>query len=310
MKLPNPLFKYVTTSRALQILTDKNIRFTEPANFNDPFEVCPSLDMKRIKSDYLNMWDVKRDTENGEERKETMRRFHQFTKGIVYSLAREYESIGILSLSSRCDTQLMWSHYCSNHTGVVIGFRICEGLLPPILNKQNPEFYADLRPIQYKKERFKFPTNIREGLDYVFVKDSCWSYEKEWRILRGLKTLVKLDNGIHVSPFEPSAVRCVIFGINTSKEDKESIRKLLNRDEYSHVHLYASLLNSDSFGMDITTDIGKIMSDEDNYFEGYDYPDITHFYKLVSKGRLYKAMEIIDENIVFGKEKDSIDFNP
>jgi|GEM_PF-1777341 len=311
MKLPAPLFKYMTAERGIQVLLEKTVRFTQPKYFNDPFEICPTFDLADIKAHFLEDHEIMNELKNGGDRRELMKRFEQFAYGVVFEFAREYEAMGILSLSEKCDIPLMWSHYADYHEGVVIGFRADGGFLLSKPNTTDPKNYCDIGPVEYMAERFKYPTDIKQGIDYIWSKDTCWGYEKEWRIVRGLDTLIKKSNDVYVSSFHPESVRCVIFGLKTPKDQVASFMKILKSDEFKHVHTYATMQNTHDFGLDIITARERSMMEADLSDEIlYVNPDMGHLEKLISKGDLYKAMEIIDQEVVFELNKDSLDFNP
>jgi hypothetical protein len=69
-KPPSPLFKYMGGDRAIQVLRDQSIRFTQPGQFNDPFELCPTLDVARLKKAYLALLSVRRKKSAGKSEKE------------------------------------------------------------------------------------------------------------------------------------------------------------------------------------------------------------------------------------------------
>jgi len=304
MEPPKILFKYVTIDRAIQILLNKTIRFTQPRLFNDPFEFAPTLDMKEIKEAYLNSPEIQNKIIVKEERKEVLKGLADFSIGVASTFINDYHAVGVLSLSEKWDIPLMWSHYCSNHSGVVIGFDVQKGILLDKPNTTNGDSYCDISPINYQKDRLKFPNKNYQPLDYMFCKDICWDYEKEWRILRSLKTLKKIEDEIYVSEFQPESIRCVIRGPRFPKNQIWELSNILGRSEYRHVGFFASNLEADTFGMDITTNIASVLNDGDLYLEKYHYKHIDHVYRLISKGHLYQAMEIIEDSIEFKREKD------
>lgn len=75
--------------------------------------------------------------------------------GIVHTFAGDYDALGILCLSEKCDIPLMWSHYADEHKGIVIGFRGEKGLLldRPV---ENPiKKFCDIGPVEYTDWRFR-----------------------------------------------------------------------------------------------------------------------------------------------------------
>ena len=140
-KIPSPLFKYVTTERALHILNDRSIRFTQPAAFNDPFEFHPTLNLGKIKAKYLALDHVQELIRSGKDRRSVMRGFPDFTRGFATIFVRDLETVCALCLSRRCDIPLQWSHYADQHRGVAIGLRINDAFIRDSCNRSTPSHY-------------------------------------------------------------------------------------------------------------------------------------------------------------------------
>jgi hypothetical protein len=302
---PKRLYKYVSAKRAVQILRDRTIRFTQPRVLNDPFECCPALDLSALKNEYLSAEDVGQRMADGEERKITMRGFAEFCRGVACSYARDSDELGILSLSERCDVPLMWSHYADEHRGLVIGIdpmRVFDCCPFP----SGPEEVSDCRPVRYSKGRFKIPSS-REPLGHMFVKDSCWAYEKEWRVVRGLKSLSQPVSSIYTAEFPPEAIVCIVQGLFTSKETMSELRDVL-RSGYSGVESYATVFDASGFELDITTGIGRALDDDDVAWEAAERLGADDLYRYTSKGELFKAMEIIPDWTEFQLAKTQLGF--
>ncbi|MDP1665260.1 MAG: DUF2971 domain-containing protein [Methylobacter sp.] len=134
MKKPSSFFKFVTKERT-DILKKGMIRFTQPADFNDPFELNPCV------THFTRDWIERGSTELEYSQADldfSTERFHQIEehRSIIEKYASEH---GVLSLSASYDTNpnpalflgyeddprrnlLMWAHYCDKHTGFAIEF--------------------------------------------------------------------------------------------------------------------------------------------------------------------------------------------
>nr|HAT8714754.1 DUF2971 domain-containing protein [Legionella jordanis] len=119
------------------MLFNNQIYFSRPDYFNDPFDcmgqelMLPyfreglakmlasfSLKVKQslLKEEQIQIFREKINQEQGSaERK----------KKIEDALSTLKDTLGVLSLSSRCDSILMWSHYADYHRGFCIGFKSC-----------------------------------------------------------------------------------------------------------------------------------------------------------------------------------------
>jgi hypothetical protein len=100
--------------------------------------------------------------------------------------------MGALCLSETHDHILMWSHYASNHQGVVIGIDPAKG--GQAFNFFGPVEYRSDYPAHEDAKRMadsflgRQYVAMTHGPDIVktmmFTKSEHWSYEREWRALR------------------------------------------------------------------------------------------------------------------------------
>jgi hypothetical protein len=212
--------------RVRQTLITKTLWFSRPSEFNDPFDCFPVSDtvLDKRKIDRIIKRANARKT-RGAPRGVRTAELRRSVKGLrsriigngpedVQRFARNTldairEDMGVLSLSADPVNVLMWSHYASNHTGVVLSFRddrkdIISEAMRVIYNKERP--VVDLLDV---RERTMEKTLLRKA-DY-------WSYEKEWRVIKGGKP------GNH--GFDPSALIRIVFGLSTLPEHEASIRQ-------------------------------------------------------------------------------------
>ena len=103
--------------------------------------------------------------------------------------------------SSSWNNPLMWSHYANSYSGMCVEYDF---------NKMN-NFIGFVYPVEYSKERpnilledvginsqifekdengglqiskkLSYTDNLEKLFSYLLVKDTCWNYEKEWRII-------------------------------------------------------------------------------------------------------------------------------
>ena len=96
--------------------------------------------------------------------------------------------------ASGWDNQLMWSHYANSYSGICVEYDFNKienfrGFIYPVK-------YSDCRPTikirdlgisfaysQGKAEAKHGDVNIDAIMSYLLVKNTCWAYEKEWRII-------------------------------------------------------------------------------------------------------------------------------
>lgn len=165
------LYKYVSLEAGLKILEGNSIGFSEPRDFNDPFETAARNKSKdsalKLVFSHLNN-----------------------------SMNPWSYNVAVLSLTRQPRNKLMLAHYADNHKGMVIGFDISV-----INNFTSPEFcyipaqhgsviYTDTMPTFDALDK---TFNSWESCSYeirqraLLHKDLIWSMEEEVRIAISLR---------------------------------------------------------------------------------------------------------------------------
>lgn len=268
MKSPLFFYKFVPFNRK-DILENGLIRFTPAKDFNDPFELTPTL--TSLSSDYLEYFaslDEKErneiefnnnDYEYSEERNNKIEEKKKlFNKKI--------NQIGVLSLSSnlKIDQLLtvtvpskddprtnltMWSHYADSHNGFVIEFKkdFIQGV--------------DIKEVHYTENRdfLTFEDIDGNNFDNLFYKKSIeWKYEQEYRAILPLHKAEKIEEHAHLFKIDKSQINSITFGCKTSKENKDIIKKIIKEDtEYSNVAFNHSYLNEEGYFLNFYGEYGK-----------------------------------------------------
>lgn len=160
------------------------------------------------------------------------------------AIQRQFDDVGILSLSLRRDSQLMWAHYGKNHTGFVLGF-----------DEKDPAFsgsqaYGVRGPkrVRYKRDRIVHASQSQNTLirQACFVKSRDWSYEKEVRCIRTMDPeLPRLTEH-----FLPDSLKEIIIGARMDLKTLDCVYRL-KTDKYKDAKLLICLPSSTTFEMDI-----------------------------------------------------------
>jgi Protein of unknown function (DUF2971) len=158
------------------------------------------------------------------------------------------QALGILSLTEDAANTTMWSHYASQHYGVVIEF-----------DEEHPWFNQKVTPTDDLRhlERVSYVQNPRprtwkqvSGIDMLYTKTYEWSYEREWRIIRPLKEGTEVSPGIFCFDVPPEAIRGVIFGCRTMPGLENQIRNSLAANPaLAHVRLKRAKLGGSNLGI-------------------------------------------------------------
>src|SRR5688572_7101679 len=136
-----PLFKYCSARNGIKILRDLQFKFTPPNEFNDPFDCTPRIAVsdeeilkftkERLKYLYAfngvfegnlrplhyRRWMGVRHPAVAKKVKETLPVLKHFDKALQNNLSAAF---GLLCLSEKKDSLLMWAHYADKHGGLVI----------------------------------------------------------------------------------------------------------------------------------------------------------------------------------------------
>jgi hypothetical protein len=135
-------------------------------------------------------------------------------------LRRLFSDVSIFCLSETHDNLLMWSHYAQNHTGAVIEFLSLGDVDSPLLVAQ-PVRYTRKLPRLTFESFFDFEAAKAELLNTItLTKSEVWSYEREWRIVAGLRNN---KQNFEIISFAREEVGSVYLGCRMTSEDKAEI---------------------------------------------------------------------------------------
>jgi len=224
------LYKYrAINENTISILRDSEIYFSPPQKLNDPYD-CRIGIKESLDSAYSKNAVIRDMVDNGGNLLKAWER-----------MDRDIEECGILSLSQDRANTIMWTHYADEHKGICLGFAfshswMCDpnqymiGSSPVNYHGTNPfisiiqncykENYENGKPPPWGEV---WPQMMIGGL---VTKTADWEIENEYRVIRKMPGLV---------PFSPDSLREVIFGLQISDDDKNTINGILALPQYSHV---------------------------------------------------------------------------
>lgn len=254
------VYKYVQEER-VDVLERGMIRFSQPAVFNDPFEIRPAL--REVLSDRAADQAFKQLAEGQPEvqrlRAPILSRVKQLSSGRAAAMQkflrrRFNQNLGILSLTRRPGSLLMWAHYANRHQGFVIEF-----------DERDPWFHqgykgfvelGHLRKVRYSKHRPRASMDELGEVDLLLTKSSQWEYEQEMRVVMPLENCTQRLTGspLDICLFEfPSAcVAAIILGCNASTKTEDTLRGILSTGgRYSHVVLRRAQVDGSTFRLNL-----------------------------------------------------------
>ncbi len=177
---PAALFKYLPPERT-DFLRTRLLRFTPPSALNDPFDASPVASLgsgappPAPGSGALAKVRPALDAVL-EKMADTLLNRNALAQRVVS------QTYGILSLSNRHDSLLMWAHYAHDHQGFVIQLRAAHRWLGPV----RPVRYGVDRPVVAPFIRQTKPRRKSDDVTFLFQKGPDWAYEGEWRMVRKL----------------------------------------------------------------------------------------------------------------------------
>jgi hypothetical protein len=218
MSYPNitSLYKYRATSdRRLESLRKNNLWVSHPNSFNDPFDCnTDNYELDRVEPETVSL--LTNAGLNLDFNDESTR--HNFNGVRHAKLVEKANEFGVLYLTANCESTLMWSHYSDSHRGFCMEFERAGNCKLDDLEKPRPVSYSHYCPdIDLDNSWDSIDAFRSEICKLVLVKAQEWQYEEEWRcIYRYGNRLVDY----------PGALKSIIWGLRTSKEDKAAIRDI------------------------------------------------------------------------------------
>ncbi len=256
-------YKYLESSRAIKYLDNEYLRFTQPADLNDPFECLPKRD---IEIQFLKFFQTKSNAKSTSVSNKLIQHgVNKFAEAIEKksenNLADRFyngqfeninNTIGILSLSENWNNTLMWSHYTKSHKGVCIGFDANHDFFKDKI--EGEEKYRYVKSVKYSKSRVKFPKSEKEQnliSKNLLTKSLDWNYEQEVRVISTLNQADEITDkkpyNIHLFKVPLSAISEVILGVNISVEDKKIFQ---SRFATLNVEIFQSEISKTKFNME------------------------------------------------------------
>jgi hypothetical protein len=212
-------------------LEHSQLYFARPEDLNDPFDCKVNIEKSLRKAISQSSGSERETLENILNNDEVLKLFNQ--------AQQEIKSYGVFSGSHKpaLESSLMWSHYADKHRGVCLIYAIPTG--PNEFFKKNQimaiqnVIYGSNQLTEWFK---KLPTNKNihnyafEDMIKIFVKikNTCWKYEDEVRMIRTTSGIVSIDK---------SYLQHVCFGLRASEDLIRELLIKLNYDVgYSRMH--------------------------------------------------------------------------
>jgi hypothetical protein len=249
--IPQKLYKYQPLNQySLINLIKRQLYFSKPENFNDPYDCDPPVKIAtshRTEKNKKALYDLIRssiadklsfDTKYLTKEKPNKRFTREFIDSPNSIREQIRAKVGVTCFSEKVDDILLWSYYADMHKGFCLEF---DTQIPIMEGQQKTEAYK----IKYTKSnsyrRFSIrdilmnQTSVSELL--LTTKSYHWHYEEEWRIFSN-------EGGDKAYPFNINALTGIYFGYKMPQEYKDVITSVLtNPSNQNTPHDLATLAN-------------------------------------------------------------------
>lgn len=237
---PSKLYKYRCWNNKFHqnILTKNQLYLASPSDFNDPIDCRIGNNFSLLNTnekieDYAKIitrrhWDSieKMGLNPNDERKRIVRDLKSDMDSVQNSddentFEMQDKHFGILSLSGRFDSILMWSHYGNFHKGFCVGFSETK--------LRDSNLFGKGGPVRYKEE---FPAidprdnrTVEKSFKQTHTKAKDWKYEEEYRLTKLFYPLVPKPSD-RIVTIPDNFMTEIILGLKISKNDKKEITEI------------------------------------------------------------------------------------
>lgn len=263
--LPARLYKYTSVESAIKILTSETILFNSPENFNDPYDANPPFEFTKLNKEELIKYS-KSTSDNIDSIDDKVCNYanKEIQKNFQKLFSKLRHTARILCLSATNESILMWAHYATSHTGVVIEFDTNQFVirLSKDINYDNNIVEINMETLFKKNDE-----SIEEFHKIYRAKSEDWDYEKEYRAFINIDDKIvddvkgKTDLGENWKncynalknkekciyfPIAKEAIKAIYLGCNIKETDKMSILNII-KGLYPHVKCYKAIKSETSF---------------------------------------------------------------
>ena len=240
MVTPARLFRYFPRE-ASNIFAKRELWFSSPADFNDPFEALPRNEdvlQQLVEQKLHEVWALSDPHESfgtfkqkNEPKEELLMAMCQETQADVQKQVSK--RFHIACFSEEGTNLLMWAHYASSHRGFVVEFDVRHDLFSS----------GDLYKVRYSADRPSIP-KLGQLLEPFLCKSLDWEYEAEYRLIREVKTLTpggrlgpnrKDGTYDYFAPLPIESVKSVFLGVRMPPADREEILTSLQASDACHI---------------------------------------------------------------------------
>lgn len=284
------LYKHVCYCRR-DILEGARVRFTQPSDLNDPFEMKPYFEeieewatlKPKLLSTLPNLSAPSREDVNAARQAFptlTPEQMSAFQNLAVAQSCGDFEQ-SLAGMNPLVRTLLGWDAkqrkayydglddrmgvFCLSETATDVlmwahyadnhkGFLIEFDSEHEFFHQAWQDGTDRFRRVNYLSERTNVKTAAALNRDEVFfTKSKAWEHEREWRMVLPLQSANHPPIGrIYLFDIPPTCITGLIFGCNMPKHEQQAIREFVATDgRYSHATLHQARISETTFDIEI-----------------------------------------------------------
>lgn len=248
---PDLVYSYRTIDDKLRdTLIKKQIWLSNPLSFNDPFDCNLAIQEDCTPEEAIKA--VEATLKLGSYSSEFKRRARAAaSEGKIInpevcakSWRNTMRATGVACFSATPTNTLMWSHYAAKHQGVCLGFK---GLARRF-GLQRVEYCRTMPRVKIVDMMPSPSLDLMNKL--LLTKSRDWSYEKEWRFVKGEKQYSSDTDPERAERFYPEELQKVIFGCRVAQERRHEIMLLL-KDWLPLIQFYEAKTHPSRFAVQL-----------------------------------------------------------
>lgn len=210
-QIPQYFFKYRTLETFGEILENNSLWFSNPEDFNDPFDCQIETDYNNTPEEIEDLIRITLQNSFNESQikllaKDAANTPEKWKKTINEAIKNIITKSGVCCFAGNESNLLMWSHYSNSHKGVCLKFDALK----------DPNFFASPFPfpVKYQSDypNYNYLKNKKDIIKtLILTKSDHWKYEEEQRILK--------INQVGLHKFKKQALVEIIFGCRCTEEE-------------------------------------------------------------------------------------------
>ena len=232
--MPKGLFKYFgAEADKLERFVNGQVYLTPPKYFNDPWDFMVLSEPPEEILDSQHPW------LSPSSRAEILARMS--TAHVLHEVSGELQNrysqfFGVVCLNQLPLDRLMWAHYGESHHGFVAEFTRSDVDEQDGFQCAMTPFGAALK-VKYLSSEKVLKGDCSNGLEVTNTKNTCWTYEQEWRVTRPLLEGIPHPSkkGYVLLPFQPSQLVRIVLGLRATNDVRSGLREMLDGKEYKNV---------------------------------------------------------------------------